>query len=269
MRTSCLVIGAIGSLGVASCASWRQPVPTIADLRPTVDSASSQVVVIQPSSPAESPPQPSASIRTAGYVEKQQDAPIATHITDRLTLVADALDRGDKPAAARHLEAYIQEHPEEVMFRLQLIELLLQTNSDARAKAHLEEFVARAQSGPEAIRKYLVHAHTRLMEIAQREGDTFGEEFNRGVGLWLLVQEQDASPDRDEAFCEEMLCKALRALNAARDRDPGEPRVRVYLMEVYTRMGNRRAAAQERTAAQTPVFAGQLTGNEREKVILP
>ena len=71
-------------------------------------------------------------------------------------------------------------------------------------------------AGPEGVQKYLVHAHTRLLEIGQRMDDPFAESFHRGVGMLILVKEQDKNPDRDDGFCEEMLCKSLRAFNDAR-----------------------------------------------------
>jgi hypothetical protein len=206
---------------------------------------------------------PTARVETTGEEVKLDQS------DDSLTLVDESLERGDKIAAASHLETYVRQHPDQVMFRLQLAELFLQIKSDARAKVHFEQFVAKAQTATEPVRKYLVHAHTRLMEIGERTDDPFAELFHRGVGLLILVQEQDKSPDRDEGFCEEMLCKALRALNDARERNPGDPRVRVYLAEVYERMGNRRGAATERSAAHNRVVPGELTPGEQSHVLIP
>jgi hypothetical protein len=106
------------------------------------------------------------------------------------------------------------------------------------------------------------------MEIAQQSGDPFGELFHRGVGLLLLVKEQDSDKDRDEQFCEEMLCKAIRALLDAKELKPHDPRVRVYLAEAHDRAGNRRAADAERTATQMSVVPGELTATERGRVLL-
>jgi hypothetical protein len=183
--------------------------------------------------------------------------------SDSLTLFGDALKSGDKAAAVGHLETYVRQHPDQSMFQMQLAELLFESRSDARAKIHYEKFVAGAQSGTEALRKYLSHAHTRLMEIAQHMDDPFAESFHRGVGLLILVQEQDRNPNRDDGFCEEMLCKSLTALNEARDRNPGDQRVRVYLAEVYQRMGNRRASENERAATRNGIVPGVLTPAEQ------
>ena len=264
MRRTWLVLGVCAAFGTNGCASWRTPVPLTDDAAapPTPPPA---VVVVRPSTATE--PSPPAIVQTAYTSNPQASRNVPPQ--DALTLAAESLERGDKETAANHLESYIRRHPDEVMFRLQLVELLIQTKADARAKVHLEQFVARSKAAPEPVRKFLVHAHTRLMEIAQRSDDSFGELLHRGVGLLLLVEEQDANPHRDEEFCEEMLCKSLRALTEAKELKPGDPRVRVYLTEVYTRMGNRRAATQERSAARETLAPGELTPAERERVILP
>jgi thioredoxin-like negative regulator of GroEL len=202
-------------------------------------------------------------------VENRIEEPVPEATEDSLSLFSKSLKSGDKTAAASHLAVYVHQHPEQAMFRLQLAELLIQTKCDDKARVHFEQFVASAQAGPDAVRKYLVHAHTRLMEIAQRADDPFGEPFHRGVGLLILVQEQDKNPERDEAFCEEMLCKALRALNEARQQKPGDSRVRVYLAEVYDRMGNRRASTNERSRARNGAAPGQLTKWEQALAFIP
>src|SRR5262249_50104940 len=137
------------------------------------------------------------------------------------------------------------------------------------AKVHLERFVADAQGSTGPPRDHLVHAHTRLLEIALRADDPFAEEFHRGVGLFLLVKEQDGDAGRDEGLCEEMLCKAMKALCQGRELGRGAPRAGLYLAEVYDRMGNRRAAEAERAAARGGVVAGALTPVERKGVLFP
>src|SRR5262245_25476720 len=171
--------------------------------------------------------------------------PPTTFQTDPLTLAAEALERGDGAAAAVHLEAYVRLHPEQLMFRAQLAELLVRVGRDDAARVHFERFVADAQRSTGPPRDHLVHAHTRLLEIALRADDPFAEEFHRGVGLLLLVKEQDNSAERDEAFCEEMLCQSMKALRQAKELKPADTRTRVYLAEVYDRTGNRRAAEAE------------------------
>src|SRR5262249_8213644 len=85
--------------------------------------------------------------------------------SDPLTLVAECLERGDRASAANHLEDYVRLHPDQLMFRAQLAELLLRLGRDRAAKAHYEQFITDAQAATGAPRKQLVNAHTRLMEI--------------------------------------------------------------------------------------------------------
>jgi Flp pilus assembly protein TadD len=168
---------------------------------------------------------------------------------DHLTLVAECLERGDRAGAATHLEAYVRQHPEQLMFRLQLAELLAQLGRDAHAKPHYEHFALDARHANAAVKNHLVHVHTQLMEIGLRQGDRFAEVFHRGVGLLLLAVEEDG----DAALREEMLCKALKSLVEAKELKPGDARVRLHLAEAYDRTGNRRGAEIERAAARSGV----------------
>ncbi|MBY0459772.1 MAG: hypothetical protein K2V38_20830, partial [Gemmataceae bacterium] len=114
----------------------------------------------------------------------------------------------------------------------------------------------------------VVTAHIQLRQLATAAGDPFGEAFHRGVGLLLLVKEQDGRPDRDPVFCEEMLCKSLRALGEAKDCRPADPRVRIHLAEVYDRAGSARAGDSERRATRGDVAPGVLTPAERKALLL-
>jgi hypothetical protein len=219
----------------------------------------------------EMPKPPVEVLRTAATVPANppappQEAPAVED--DPLTAVAQCLEREDYRGAAVHLHGYVRAHPDQLMFRFQLADFCLRGGMPAEAKFHYERFVAEAQSGPATLRPHLVTAHTKLMEIAQHRNDRFGELFHRGVGLLLLVKQMDATPDRDDPFCEEMLCKSLRALSEAKELKPGDPRVRLYLAEVLERTGNKRAAGAERSATRTSVTSGELTASERRPLLL-
>jgi hypothetical protein len=181
---------------------------------------------------------------------------------DPLALTAECLERNDPRAAALHLEDYVRAHPDQPLFRLQLADLYVRCEQLAAAKFQYERFVGEAQGGPPALAPQVVTAHTKLMEIAQRRNDRFGELFHRGVGLFLLVKQMDADPEADKDFCEEMLCKAQKALAEAKDLKPRDSLVRVYLAEVYQRAGNRHAADAERTGARSDPVGGARTGFE-------
>ena len=179
---------------------------------------------------------------------------------DPLTLAAECLGRGDQPAAATHLAAYVRAHPDQIMFRAHLAELLLKLDRDAEAKAQFERFVADAQDATGPPRGHLVHCHTRLMELGQRADDRFAERFHRGVGLLLLVN--DAADDTRE----EILCQAIKALIEAKEIRPADPRVHFYLADAHDRAGNRRGAATERAAARNLAAPGALTPSESRRL---
>lgn len=233
---------------VAGCESVRPAPPSAVTGPPPVTAPVRAIKAPPPKGPVE-------ELRAAS-------APARAPEDDPLALMTRCLERDDHLGAATHLETYVERHTDQPMFRLQLAELYLRAGRAAEAQEHYERFAAAAQFGP-SLRPHLVTAHIRLRELAVRSGDRFGEPFHRGVGLLLLAREQDGAKDRDAAFCEEMLCKALAALTEAKEQKPGDARVRVYLAEVHERAGNRLAADAERAAARGDVAAA-LTEPESE-----
>jgi hypothetical protein len=234
---------------------------------------------MRPSAPAPTQPPPvTAPVRVVGKPPEPPKSPVeilrtaatqpAPDEDDPLTSVSKCLERDDHLGAAIHLEGYVRAHPDQPMFRLQLAELYLRAERRPEAKGHLEQFIARAQGGPATLQPHLVTAHIKLRDIAVGADDRFGEAFHRGAGLLLLVKEQDGDPKRDDTFCEEMLCKSLRALTEAKGLKPGDARVRAYLADVQERMGNRRAADTERAAARADVVPAVLTETERGWLLL-
>lgn len=225
---------------------------------------------IRVAAPIPQPPPPAAEVLRAAATQPPAPTPAPPTAPpeeeDSLTLAAKCLAQDDVRGAVLHLDAYVRTHPDQPLFRLQLAELHLRGGQQAEAKFQYERFAADAQESP-ALQPHLVTAHIKLMEIAQRRNDRFGELFHRGVGLLLLVKEQDNMKDRDEVFCEEMLCKSLRALLDAKELKPRDPRVRVYLAEVHARAGNPHAADAERVGARTSVVSGELTPTERQPVL--
>ncbi len=184
-----------------------------------------------------------------------QSLPVEEPQTDPLTLAAECLSRGDEPAAAGHFERYVRGNPEQLMFRVHLAELYLKIHRDAEAKVHFEQFVADAQETTGAPQSQLVHCHTKLMEIAHRADDGFGERLQRGIGLVVLArQSMDDAETR-----EEILCQSIAALLEARELRPNDARVQVYLAEAHERAGNRRAADVARAAARNRDLPGTLT----------
>ena len=125
---------------------------------------------------------------------------------DHLRLAAEHLDRADEPGALPHLKAHLRQQPDAVMVRAYLGELLMKTGNLPESKLHFEQFTREAAEGSAAAKKHLVHAHTRLMELAGQTDDTFGEQLHRGIGLVLLVKQwRDDGEPADAALTERTL----------------------------------------------------------------
>ena len=194
------------------------------------------------------------------------DAGLAAASADELSRAADCLDRGDRAAAAAHLAAHVRAHPDEVMVRAHLAEVLFRLGRAAEAAGEFERFVADAQPMTGPPRQHLVHCHTRLMAIAAARGDAYREALHRGIGLRLLVAEWDADPARrDEGMAGEALKKAADALREAREERPGDARANLYLAEVYARLGQPGPAREAARAARAGVPYG-LTPAEADRL---
>jgi len=189
--------------------------------------------------------QPSAPVRQAAFQQASTRPPSggpseALPSPDELSLAADCLERGDDAAAVVHLERHVGEHPEQVVFRAQLAEVLARLNRLPEAQLHFEAAVAHAQDGPAAARRELVHYHTRLMEIARTRQDVYAEHLHRGIGLYLVGSRVGEKGEPGEA--ERLLCKAAAALKEAQADRPDDARAAWYLHRVWSRLDQPRPA---------------------------
>ncbi|MDB5307946.1 MAG: hypothetical protein JWO38_2148 [Gemmataceae bacterium] len=257
----------VGTFGVVGCQTLLAPAPK----------APQPVALPVPTLEQNPPPmregvQTSVSVPAAILSVKGDAAaaPSPTPADDPLTLAAECLVRGDQPTAAAYLDSYVRGHPDQLMFRAQLAELLLRIGRLGDAKGHFERFCADAQDATGPPKAHLVHCHTRLMEIGQRTDDRFAEVFHRGVGLLVLVQGQGigaADEDEDEPR-EEVLCQAIKALAEAAELRPTDPRAQLYLADAYDRAGSRRAADRARATARNLTGPGALTPAEVRRLAL-
>lgn len=169
-------------------------------------------------------------------------APPAAEV-DHLARAAACVERGDETAAVPHLEAHLTTRPDAVMIRAYLAELLLRTGKPAAAREQFEHFTRQASGQSGEAGRHLVHAHTRLMEIATDANDPFAQHLHRGIALVLLVKRWDGEPPADHGeLAEATLAQAGRELRQAERRRPSDPRANVYLAEVYERLGQPTAA---------------------------
>jgi len=175
---------------------------------------------------------------------------------NHLSLAAAYLELGNPALACFHLEEYVQSHREDLLARVQLAELLVRMNRRQAARRELESCVELAQELSElpspgasssqggsgdrdsGAGHLLIHCHSRLMEIAESQGDAYAEHLSRGIGLLLLAGEAAASPETEKELPSEGLyCKAAGELTLALDERPGEARPSWYLHLVWSRLG--------------------------------
>jgi len=182
-----------------------------------------------------------------------------------LSLAAACIERGDEDGAARHLAQYVAAFPEHRIVRFHYAELLLRLHRAQEAQTQFEQFVADVQDNPELASQHLVHCHSRLMEIAEANGDDYAEHLHRGIGLYLLACERAALPDPDEGelSVESVLCKAAGELTMARMARRDEARPCWYLYVVWSRLAQRQPALRHLREADALAPFSHLTPAEK------
>jgi len=170
-------------------------------------------------------------------VAEESHAPASPPIDtdDSLQQAASCVERGDEAGAVPHMLRHVQAHPDQIMIRAYLAELLLRLKRLPEAQRHFERFIADAQEVTGPANKHLIHCHTRLMEIAQDREDAYSEHLHRGIGLLLLARQKGVLAEADDpALLQKLLCKAATELTEAHTLRPSEARPCVYLFEVWT-----------------------------------
>jgi predicted Zn-dependent protease len=182
---------------------------------------------------------------------------------------AKHLDDGDEAAAVPCLAGYVEANPAHAVIRTHLAELLIKQKRDGEARVQLERYVADAQEQGEPATRHLVHAHTRLVEIAERDGDAYAEHLNRGVGLFRLVEQMLADPEtaRDES-AQAMLFKAIEELKLAAKEKADEARPHWYLSEAWSHLGQSQPASASLRRAKKLAILGGLTPAESQALAM-
>jgi hypothetical protein len=186
-----------------------------------------------------------------------------------MSLAAAHLEAGQDEAAAAHLGKYLAAHPEHVIVRSHYAELLLRLHRCREARREFERFTADAQDGGDALTRHLVHAHTRLMEIAEGEEDEYGIRLNRGIGLYWLARERTTLDDPEgELPAESLLFRATCELERACRTRPGEARPCWYLYAAWSQLAQQQRARHwlRRAAAAAPL--SHLTAAEARSLHL-
>jgi hypothetical protein len=189
--------------------------------------------------------------RSVQAERKQSDRSADKRTDDPLSLAADCIDRGDEPGAAAQLARHVALHPDHVVFRAQLAELLAKLERLPESQSHFEAVAALSQGNSPRARERQVHYHTRLMEIARDRDDEYAEQLHRGIGLFLVGSQLAEKGESDDA--ERLLCKATAALKDALELRPAEARPAWYLYRVWKQLDQPRPA--ERALAQAKASA--------------
>jgi hypothetical protein len=163
---------------------------------------------------------------------------------DYLVLAATCIEKGDSSTAVEHLKRHVAAHPDQIMIRAYLAEILFKLKRLPDAHRHFEQFVFDAEDSTGPPRKHIVHCHTRLMEISRERKDDYGEHLYRGIGFVLLARQLDSTlaAEAEPGFRERLLCKASVELTKANKLRPEEPRPSWYLYEVWTKLDQPRSA---------------------------
>jgi tetratricopeptide (TPR) repeat protein len=184
-----------------------------------------------------------------------------------LSLAAVELAQGHEEAAVAHLEHYLQVQPNHLIVRAHLAELLLRLNRGTAARAQYERFIADIQDQEDLSREHLVECHSRVMEIAEKEEDEYGEHLHRGIGLYLLACQRSQMTEQDcELSTEGLLCKAAGELTLARLQRPDEARPCWYLYEVWSHLAQKQPALKWLRAAEAASPLSYLTPTEQRRL---
>ena len=158
---------------------------------------------------------------------------------DHLEHAANKLKVGEDQAAIKHLQAHISERPDAVMVRAYLAELFFKSGDVTNAQKQFAWFLRDTERfGGTAAKEHRVHAHTRLMELAQELDQPAAEARHRGVGLVLLAEPWD----HNTVEWETTLSQAVVALRQATQLQTNDKVAWFFLALAQDRLGQPAAA---------------------------
>jgi tetratricopeptide (TPR) repeat protein len=190
-------------------------------------------------------------------------------VQNHLSIAAAHLALGQQQQSLPHLAAYLKARPDHFLIRWHYAEVLMNTDRPGEALTQLERFVEAAQEHPRIAEEHLVACHTRMMELAERQGDDYREHLHRGIGLYLLAQKRAEPGDGpSRKMAEELLCKAAAELTMARVQRPSQARPCWYLYGVWTRLAQRQPAMRWLREAEQYGPMNDLTPAEQRELFL-
>src|SRR5262245_63032246 len=101
-----------------------------------------------------------------GPAGKTFQPPAADQTEEHLNQAVALLEKGKDAEALPHLERYVRERPDQLLARANLGELLFRQKKLPESRMQFELFIALAQEQGDAAFRYLIHCHSRLVEIS-------------------------------------------------------------------------------------------------------
>jgi tetratricopeptide (TPR) repeat protein len=185
---------------------------------------------------------------------------------DELTIASACLEDGKDLEAVPHFLKHIQQHPEQIMIRAYLAELLYRLKRHDESRHHFERFVIAAEQEEGPARNHLVHCHTRLMEQAIQRKDLHAEHLHRGIGLFLLAQVQWQAKHGDAEVASELFCKAVIEFKDATEDQPNDAKAWWYLHQIWTYLNQQQAAKLTLQKAKEALAYSKLTPAEEKAI---
>lgn len=188
-----------------------------------------------------------------------------------LKRAAALVQAGQLESALPLLQRYVLDHPDHVLIRAHLAELHWRLHQPDAAEQQFARFTADAQAEEELLLPKLVHAHSRLMELAQADGDAYRERLHRGLGLWYLARQTTAvgtEGDEGRLSVEALLFESAAELTKAHELRPDEAQPCWYLHRVWAELGQPTPARRWLKEARTAAEWTTLTPLEREALAI-
>jgi len=188
---------------------------------------------------------------------------------NHLSLAAAHLECGREAEACTHLGHYLDSQPGQVAMRGKYAELLWRLGKMAAAHTQFTRFVTDVQEVNMPDVRMLVHAHGRLLELAEEDNDEYAVHLHRGLGLYFLACGRAELPDPDGEFSTEgLLCKSAAELVLAHEAQPEEARPCWYLYEIWHKLAQVQTAGGWLRKAEAASRFSQLTPTEERRLLL-
>lgn len=199
--------------------------------------------------------------------ESQPNKAAVHQADEQMELASAAFEAGDDGTAARHLGRYVSQRPDHLIARAQLAELLYREGKRHEARLHFEAFIAQAQEHQDRAFRFLIHSHSRLVDIAEADEDVYEEHLQRGIGLYLLAcrRAQESDP-QGEHSTDSLLCRAVSEFQEARALEPDEARPHLYLHLIWARLGQHGPALRALHSADHQAALSRLTPVEQREL---